>query len=140
MHAAIARVQLKKLPEMLGARRWNWLKFRELSQDLPIKLPRPNGTMSPFGFAFTVDHPFNRDTLAKQLRIKGIDCRLPTGGSFRCHVYGAPWEEFRTPTADHIHARGMFLGCPPFLAEENIAWVVGALRGAFDEQRKTVQR
>lgn len=118
MHAAIARVQLRKLDAYNVIRRANLEMFRELVKNLPIELPTMTGRPAPFGLAFalrelTLDgKPFAtvRDDLVHAFRAQGIDCRLPTGGSFRLHKYGALWANQETPNADRIHRTGLFLG------------------------------
>lgn len=115
MHAAIAREQLKKLPQFVSARIKNLAAFTEAVQGLPIEQPRVDGTPSPFGIAFTVDAGRDaRRRLAGALRERGIDCRLPTGGSFTRHAYGARWAAQMTPEADRIHDTGMFIGNAPW--------------------------
>jgi hypothetical protein len=62
------------------------------------------------------------------LRAAGIDCRLPTGGSFGRHKYGAPWANQQTPNADDIHRRGLFLGNAPFALDDKIEAAVKVMR------------
>jgi CDP-6-deoxy-D-xylo-4-hexulose-3-dehydrase len=115
MHAAIAREQMKKLPQFIEARRANDDLFRSLTHNLLSVTPqRRNGQTSPFGLAFTVETTAQRRLLVGALRAEGIDCRLPTGGSFLKHPYGAPWREQKTPNANRIHDTGMFLGNAPY--------------------------
>jgi CDP-6-deoxy-D-xylo-4-hexulose-3-dehydrase len=128
LHAAVAREQLKKLPHFIAARLENWRHFAKLVADLPIELPRVNGTLSPFGLPFTLNEEENRETLAVALRAEGIDCRLPTGGSFRLHPYGATWARQGTPNADRIHRAGMFLGNAPWDLCEDITRAAEVMR------------
>lgn len=115
IHAAVAREQLKKLPEFIEARRTNDALFRSLTYNLlSVTLQRPNGTPSPFALAFTIETREQRRRLATELRAEGIDCRLPTGGSFLRHAYAEPWAYQRTPYADRTHDTGMFLGNAPY--------------------------
>ena len=114
MHAAIARVQLRRLPELVAARRANATLFREMTADLPIEHPTISGEWSPFGLNFTVGSRDTRRRLVAALRAASIDARLPTGGSFTRHPYGVPWREHATPRADLIHDTGLFLGCAPY--------------------------
>jgi CDP-6-deoxy-D-xylo-4-hexulose-3-dehydrase len=120
MHAAIAREQLRKLTGMVDARWKNWLHFTRLADGLPIKLQEMRGSPSPFGLAFECESKEARARLALALRAAGIDCRLPTGGSFLKHKYSAPWQDQKTPRADLVHDTGMFLGCAPFPIPELI--------------------
>ena len=133
LHAAIARAQLRKLPGMIERRRKNWYFFRTLVEasaagPLPITLPRENGLMSPFGLQFEVKDRTTRRGLAVELRKAGIDCRLPTGGSFRLHPYGQPWAYQKTPKADRIHDCGMFIGNAPWDISDKIERAVKVMR------------
>ncbi len=100
---------------MVEQRRANANYFRDLTEGLPIVHPRIEGTPSPFGLPFTVESREARRRLVGALRAASIDSRLPTGGSFTRHPYGAPWREANpTPNADRIHDTGLFLGCAPW--------------------------
>lgn len=129
MHAAIAGVQLRKLKGFIAARQANARAFKTLTLDLPIKLPVTRSLdPSPFSLHFTVASPEIRLKLVERLREKGIDSRLPTGGSFGKHVYGRPWSSQPTPVADSIHETGMFLGNAPFPIDEQIGAAVEVMQ------------
>lgn len=130
MHAAIGRAQLKKLPAMIEARRANERTFRTMAGSLPVEFPASydNTETSPFGIAFMVKDQDTRRSLAHALRSRGIDCRPPTGGSFRLHAYGASWKGQQTPMADEIHRRGMFIGNAPFEISEQIFQAIQVCR------------
>ncbi len=131
IHAAVAREQLKKLDGFIAARLNNWQIFQEMADQAGllewIALPPWNGSPSPFGIQFQVDTNENillceskRAKIVKALRANGIDCRLPTGGSFRLHKYGAPWRDQSTPNADRIHRTGLFIGNAPYDISDKI--------------------
>ncbi len=137
MHAAVAREQLKKLRRFIDARRKNFEAFIDAchSPNLPVQFPVPNGRLSPFGLPFCVSGQDTRVKLVGRLRAAGIDCRLPTGGSFLRHAYGARWRRYKgdsevpiTPEADRIHRCGLFLGNAPWDMSEQIEKVVGVMR------------
>ncbi len=129
LHAAVAREQLRKLPAMVRHRQANALHFRNLTRDLPIAHPRIEGVPSPFGLPFTVESRPLRRKLVAALRASSVDARLPTGGSFTRHSYGAPWCEANpTPNADLIHDTGLFLGCAPWPIPELIERAVRVMR------------
>jgi CDP-6-deoxy-D-xylo-4-hexulose-3-dehydrase len=131
LHAAVAREQLKKLPGFIAARRANAALFRRLTEGLPIQHPTLTGKPSPFGLNFTVPDKEARASLAMALREAGVDCRLPTGGSFAKHAYGAPWRGQATPKADRVHDTGMFLGNAPFDIAEKIEKAVDVMKAAL---------
>ncbi len=128
MHAAIARAQLRKLPQFVAARQANLEAFRRATVGLPLDIPAQRGKPSPFGLPFALRSPEARDGVVKALRAAGIDCRLPTGGSFTKHAYGATWRDQETPRADFVHCAGLFLGNGPFDMTAQIAEVVEVLK------------
>ena len=130
LHCAIARAQLAKLDGFVEARRANDAYFRTLTTNL-LSVTHPRLTSpysSPFGLAFQVETPAQRRALVDNLRAAGIDARPPTGGSFTRHPYGEPWADQPTPSADHIHSCGLFLGNPPWPAPELVDRAVAVLR------------
>jgi CDP-4-dehydro-6-deoxyglucose reductase, E1 len=124
LHMAIAREQLKKLDRFILARNENlayfWTMADQLQRTGELIRPRVNGSMSPFGLHFTVESRDVRTKLVGALRAAGVDCRLPTGGSFGRHPYAKKWRDQATPRADEIHERGLFLGNAPFPIEDKI--------------------
>lgn len=132
MHAAIACEQLKKLDGFIAARCANRNVFRAATFGLPIEQPRwTSDTSSPFGLHFTVESSDVRAKLVTALRAASIDCRLPTGGSFRRHAYGRPWANQSTPNADRIHDTGLFLGNAPYDISDKIELAVKVMRGVL---------
>jgi CDP-6-deoxy-D-xylo-4-hexulose-3-dehydrase len=148
MHCAIAREQLKKQNDFAKERRRNWRHFMTLADGsfttnsaLPIRPQEMRGDPNPFGIAFTINESSKRlsptetlvvnevrDRLVAALRAEGIDCRLPTGGSFTRHPYGAPWRDQPTPNADRVHDTGLFLGNAPFPIDEQIERAIKVMR------------
>ena len=99
-----------------AARLQNAIYFQALVMELelPVQLPLRHGRANPFGLHFLCDSAEARARLVPAVRANGIDCRLPTGGSFRRHAYGKPWANQATGMADQIHDRGLFVGNAPF--------------------------
>ena len=130
MHAAIAREQLKKLEKMCMARQANWNNWELLCHGLPIQIPPKSrvAVRSPFGLNFTCESKEARARLVKAFRENGIDCSLPTGGSFRKHPYAAQWADQKTPNADRIHDTGIFIGNAPYEIAEKIGRAVKIMR------------
>ncbi len=133
LHAAIARVQLRKLSQRRDARWHNYQHWLMVSAELalPVTHPALNGTPSPFGIHFQVANSATRSRAAKALRSESIDCRPPVGGSFRLQPYGKPWSNQLTPKADEIHHTGMMLGLPPFPWESEIERAAMVLKEAL---------
>src|SRR5215469_18477431 len=98
------------------------------------------GTPSPFGLSFTLNLDYDdpivsinknweaRKKLVQTLQANGIDCRLPTGGSFTKHPYGSNWRSQKTPNADRIHETGLFLGNAPFSISDKIDKAVKVIK------------
>ncbi len=133
LHAAVARVQLRKLAKRCDAR---WLNYQHwllvaAELNLPVTHPILNGTPSPFGIHFQVASSEARSRAAKALRADSIDCRPPVGGSFRLQPYGAAWSNQHTPKADEIHHTGMMLGLPPFPWKAEIERAARVLKEAL---------
>lgn len=131
MHAAIAREQLKKYPQHREQRLANVGLFRRMTEDLPITHQSLRGDPDPFGLSFRVEGGDKRRTLVGKLRDAGIDCRLPTGGSFRMHKYGEKYRDQQTPMADQIHKTGLFLGNGPLDLTRQITRAVEVMRDFF---------
>lgn len=133
IHAAVGMVQLGKTDEFRDARANNLDHFetQTIKASLPITHQKYRGTPNPFGLAFLVPTNEQRAGLAVALRAAGVDCRLPTGGSFHMHHYGNDSRAQRTPNADMIHTRGMFLGNAPYDIRDLIDVAVGVMKDFF---------
>lgn len=131
LHAAIARDQLKKLEIFRKQRQQNYNNMVTWCQDLPVKFQKLNGIVSPFGIPFHVKDRETRARLVDHLRNNGVDCRLPTGGSFRRHPYAKQWADQETLEADKLHDTGMFIGNPPWPCEEELLKIVRLMEGVL---------
>jgi CDP-6-deoxy-D-xylo-4-hexulose-3-dehydrase len=128
LHCAIAREQLKKLPQRIYERRRNYAHWMDAVNGLPVTLPELRGSPSPFCLHFCVRDSETRQSLANALRANGIDCRPPIAGSFGRQPYGKRWSSQRTPVADEIHRRGMAIGNAPFPIPHLIDMAVKVMR------------
>lgn len=133
IRAAVASVQLKGLDQSVRSRYYNYCYFKFCAKNLPIEFPHQldDTHISPFGMPFLTRDNEERKRLAGFLRAHGIDCRPPTGGSYRLHKYGWACADQSTPNADDIHRRGMFIGCPPWPAEQQIERVCYTLHSFY---------
>jgi CDP-6-deoxy-D-xylo-4-hexulose-3-dehydrase len=132
INSAVQREQLKKLPLYRTARRQNWNTFVEVTKGLPITMQVMEGTANPFGMSFSLNDPAQRSPLVAALRANGVDCRLPTGGSFTKHPIGKPWADQLTPNADRIHRAGLFIGNAPYPIPELIELAVGVMKEVLE--------
>lgn len=133
MHAAVAREQLQKLEGFRLQRQQNFNNFVIWAHGLPLEYQKPvNGAWpNPFGIAFCLKDKETRTKVVEALRSHRIDCRLPTGGSFRKHRYGEPWSNQQTPNADRIHDTGLFLGNAPFPIDHELKTAAKVIRQAL---------
>jgi CDP-6-deoxy-D-xylo-4-hexulose-3-dehydrase len=132
LHAAIARVQLRKLENGIRLRTHNYDHWKYVTQGFPIEYPRLCGRPSLFGIHFCVEFREVRDNIVRGLRENGIDCRPPCAGSFRRQVYGQRWSDQKTPVADRIHDCGIMIGLPPFEASVQISGVANIIAEIFN--------
>jgi CDP-6-deoxy-D-xylo-4-hexulose-3-dehydrase len=132
IHAAVARAQLSKHAEHLELRQINQKYFHEaaVARGVPIRLPYLSGKQSPFGLHFCCLDSAQRERAVAALRAAGVDCRMPTGGSFRQHPYAAPYVTCATPQADMIHDTGMFIGNGPLDLTEQIDLALKVIKEA----------
>jgi CDP-4-dehydro-6-deoxyglucose reductase, E1 len=139
INAAVQRCQLRKLDGFIAERRRNLDFFRSLVAGLPIESQRMEGEPSPFGLSFTVESKEVRGRLARALRAEGVNCRLPTGGSFARHPLAAHCSflsrrHVYTPGADAIHDTGMFLGLAPWDISDKIEHAVKVIKATLAEK------
>jgi CDP-6-deoxy-D-xylo-4-hexulose-3-dehydrase len=135
MHAAVARVQLRKQVEFTHERRNNAQLFRNMTGELPITHQQWRGVANPFGMPFLCRDAEERRRVVERLRVNGVDARLPTGGSFLRHRYGERWRDQSTPRADDIHSRGIFLGNAPFEIDRKLSLARAAMKETLQMER-----
>jgi perosamine synthetase len=89
--AAIMRVQVRRLPELLAARRHVAARYRELLGDLDLlTLPAAlDDREHPWqSYVLTLDRSFDRGVVASELRARGVQCNFGTYASHLQPVYG----------------------------------------------------
>ena len=123
MEAAIGRVQLTKVDQMIEQRRQNAAIFVEQVGSLPlVTIQKPLGNSSWFAFAIIFENTQKRGQVAETLRAAGVECRpIVTGNfirqpvlNFLNYVVSGHLE-----VADRLHDCGMYIGNHPLpLANE----------------------
>jgi CDP-6-deoxy-D-xylo-4-hexulose-3-dehydrase len=131
--AAVGRVQLRKLPAGLSARRANAARFRQaFAGDTRFRLQREEGESSFFGFTM-IPRTSTRDEVLARLRAAGIEFRMITGGNILRHPVASRLRLAEnlapTPNADLAHERGFFVGNFARDASAELAWLRQALEG-----------
>ena len=138
INAAVGLVQLRKLPEMIQARRANLEFFTSLfyGEDRFI-IQRENGKSSSYCFTIVLNPEggFVRRGVLKALSEAGIENRMITGGCFLDH----PVIDLFDYTTDRIHNAkvandwGFFVGNHPYPLGERIARLYEVLSKALNK-------
>ena len=117
MEAAIGRVQLTKVDQMIEQRRQNAAVFVEQVGSLPlVTIQKPLGNSSWFAFALIFENTQKRGQVAETLRAAGVECRPIVTGNFTRQ----PVLDFlnyqvseHLEVADKLHDCGMYIGNHP---------------------------
>lgn len=116
IEAAIGRMQLKKLPNFIDARRTNAAYFLDQTKSFSsVSTQVENGSSSWFGFSLVLKDKYlgKRAKLLEILESAEIESRPIVTGNFTRnpvikHLSHAPLEKY--PSADLIHDNGLFVG------------------------------
>jgi CDP-6-deoxy-D-xylo-4-hexulose-3-dehydrase len=116
IEAAIGRMQLKKLPNFIDARRKNAAYFLDQTKSFSsVSTQVENGSSSWFGFSLVLKDKYlgKRAKLLEILESAEIESRPIVTGNFTRnpvikHLSHAPLEKY--PSADLIHDNGLFVG------------------------------
>jgi perosamine synthetase len=128
VQAAIALVQLDRLPDLLAARRQVAAAYAELLGDLPgVVLPvvgedRDHTWQT---YALTLDPPLSRDRIATRLRELGVQCTL---GTFASHVQPVYGPRPPCPVSRRLFDRHMAIPMHANLTESDVEYVASAVR------------
>lgn len=126
--AAIMRVQLRRLPELLAARRRVAGLYRELLGDLelvtlPVELDdREHPWQS---YVLTLDPSVDRGVVASELRSRGVQCNFGTYASHLQPVYGGGQD---CPVSADLFARHLAVPMHANLTTEEVARVAATVR------------
>ncbi len=117
MEAAIGRVQLSKVDQMIEQRRQNADVFTQHIGSLPsVTIQKPLGDSSWFAFAIIFENAQKRSQVAETLRNAGVECRpIVTGNFTRQPVLNYLDYEVsgNLEIADRLHDCGMYIGNHP---------------------------
>jgi len=112
--AALGRVQLKRLPSFIRARRAIARQYHEAFRALPMRLPDPEDHVF-FRYVVATDR---RDALEAPLRGCGIEAKRPVHRPLH-HALGG-----RFPRAEQAHRECLSLPIYPGLVEADVARVI----------------
>lgn len=140
LQAAIGLEQLRKLPEFLEDRKYNWEYLREQFKSkgldkyfiLPTQLQRSSPAW--FGFLLTIREgiTFTRSRLIQYLEEKKIGSRMLFGGNLTKQpaYLDRPWRISDTvsglPHTDIIMERTFWIGCHPSLTKRMLDYMISA--------------
>lgn len=135
MEAAIGRVQLSKVDQMIEHRRQNAEVFTQRIGSLPsVTIQKPLGNSSWFAFAILFENTQMRGHIAETLRAAGVECRPIVTGNFTRQ----PILNFlnfkisgRLEVADRLHDCGMYIGNHPHPLVKEITNVATLIKNAL---------
>lgn len=150
LQASIGLEQLKKLPEFLEDRKFNWEYLREQFKSrgldkyfiLPTQLQRAKPAW--FGFVLTIRDgaKFTRNELVQYLEEKKIGSRNLFGGNLTKQpaYIGLNWRIADTvsglPHSDIIMERTFWIGCHPSLTKKMMDYMMGTFENFIGEYEK----
>ncbi|MGV8978020.1 MAG: DegT/DnrJ/EryC1/StrS family aminotransferase [Cellulomonas sp.] len=126
--AAIMRVQLRRLPDLLAARRHVAARYAELLSDLELlTLPAAlDDREHPWqSYVLTLDASLDRGAVAVDLRARGIQCNFGTYASHLQPVYG---QTRSCPVSADLFARHLAIPMHANLTDAEVETVALAVR------------
>lgn len=126
--AAVAKVQMKKLPMLLKKRERNAKILTELLQDLNIILPTERAGVKVNWYLYTILAK-NRDKLAKRLNAKGIGATA----YYAIPAHKTPFYSDKTklPITDWAASSVLSLPIHPLVTESNLHYISKAVHQAL---------
>jgi len=133
VQAAIMRVQVRRLPELLAARNRAAAQYRELLGDLAqITLPvaLDDRTHPWQSFVITVDGNLDRGSVAIALRAQGVGCNFGTYASHLQPLYG---DQPALPVSADLFARHIAIPMHANLTEDDVTYVADVVRSVASD-------
>jgi len=128
LSAAVAKVQMKKLPMLLKKRERNAKVLNDLLHDLNIILPTERAGVKVNWYLYTISTK-NRDRVAKQLNDKGIGAMA----YYAIPAHKTPFysSNSRLPITDWAASTVLSLPVHPLVTEDNLHYISRALHQAL---------
>ncbi len=125
INAAIATIQMKKLPNFLKSRKKNAELLSKLISDLKIKLPSQQKNENVNWYLYTIATE-KRDRLLKKLNEKGIGA----ASYYPTPVHKTPYYKLKTklPVTDWAASHVVSLPIHPKVTQKNIEFIAKTLR------------
>ncbi len=139
MEAALGIEQVAKMDDIVRARRERLSYFNEhlagYEEFLQLFRPAEGEEISPLCYPLVLKAaaPFARFELTKFLEQNGIETR-PAFGCIPTQQPAYKWMGHKTgdfPAAEHVGARGFYIGCHQNISDDDLAYVVGVFEEFF---------
>lgn len=125
LSAAIAKIQIKKLPSFLNKRKKNAKFLSELISDLDIKIPTERKNEKVNWYLYTIATK-NREMILKKLNSKGIGA----AAYYPTPVHKTPFynKKIKLPVTEHAASQVLSLPIHPQVSTKNIEFIAKTLR------------
>lgn len=128
--AAILRVQLRRLPELLDRRRKVAAAYGELLAGLPLRTPvepadREHAWQS---YVVVLDDGVDRGAVAAALRDRGIGCNI---GTYACHLQPVYAGRQHCPVSRHLFEHSLAIPMHANLTDAQVERVAAELRAVL---------
>ncbi len=130
INAAIASIQIRKLPKFLEARKKNARLLSQLISDLKIKIPTPRKYEKVNWYLYTISTK-KRNNILKKLNQKGIGATT----YYPIPVHKTPFYKQKTklPITQWAASNVLSLPIHPKITAKNIEFIAKSLRGILNE-------
>ena len=130
INAAIAKVQIKKLPKFLKMRKRNATLLSKLISELKIKIPKERKDESVNWYLYTIAHP-KRNKIIKKLNSLGIGATV----YYPTPIHKTPFykKKFNLPVTDWAASNVLSLPIHPNVTSQDIEFIAKSLKSALNE-------
>jgi dTDP-4-amino-4,6-dideoxygalactose transaminase len=128
--AAIAKIQIKKLPKFLKIRKKNAIELSQLIADLKIKIPQEREKESVNWYLYSIFTP-KRNKILNKLNSKGIGA----ASYYSTPIHKTPFykQKILLPITDRASSHVLSLPIHPKVTSANIEFIAKSLRGVVNE-------
>lgn len=128
--AAILRVQLRRLPELLDRRRKVAAAYHELLAGLPLRLPvePPDREHAWQSYVVVLADDVDRTEVVARLRAEGIGCTI---GTYACHLQPVYASTQHCPVSKHLFEHSLAIPMHANLTHSQVERVAAAVSAAL---------
>jgi dTDP-4-amino-4,6-dideoxygalactose transaminase len=130
INAAIAKIQIKKLPKFLEIRKKNAIKLSQLIADLNFRIPQERSDESVNWYLYTL-FTSKRNKILNKLNSKGIGA----ASYYPKPIHKTPFykQKILLPITDRASSHVLSLPIHPKVTSENIEFIAKSLRDVVNE-------